>query len=294
MKIQEKCIPCVVNQAIKAADMAGLADKDELLRKVFAYLSKADFKGSSTPELIGEIFALLKKEIGNSDPYKETRAHYNKMFLKQLPQLEQEIDTAKDSFLEAIKYAIIGNIIDFNPIHNLLFSNIIECFLRLKEEKLAIDDSNSLMQEIMKAKTILYLGDNCGEICLDKLLIKKIKKLNPSCHVFFGVRGEPVVNDSIEEDAYFVGMDDYATIISNGDSSLGTVLYRTSARFQEIYKNADMVIAKGQANYECLSEEYKNIYFLLMTKCGVIASDIGVSEMKMICARNGNKIDNAK
>ncbi len=285
MKIQEKCIPCIVNQAIKVADMVGLEDKEQLLKKVFTYLSQVDFKASSTPELIGEIFALLKNEIGNGDPYKETRLQYNKMFFDQIPELEQEINEAENPFLEAIKYAIIGNVIDFNPIHNLLLSDIEACFLRLKEEQLEINHSNILMQEIGNADTILYLGDNCGEICLDKILIKKIKELNPSCHVFFGTRGEAVVNDSVEEDAYLVGIDDYATVISNGDSSLGTVLYRTSKRFQEIYQNAEIVIAKGQANYECLSNENKNIYFLLMTKCSVIANDIGVPEMKMICMK---------
>ena len=289
MKIQEKCIPCIVNQAIKVADMVGLEDKEQLLRKVFTYLSQVDFKASSTPELIGEIFALLKKEIGNEDPYKETRLQYNKMFLEQIPELEQEINGAENPFLEAIKYAIIGNVIDFNPIHNRLLSDIEACFLRLKEEQLEINHSNILMQEIRSADTILYLGDNCGEICLDKILIKKIRELNPSCHVFFGTRGEAVVNDSVEEDAYLVGIDDYATVISNGDSSLGTVLYRTSKRFQEIYQNADIVIAKGQANYECLSNENTNIYFLLMTKCSVIANDIGVPEMKMICMKKQAK-----
>ena len=286
MKIQEECIPCIVNQAIKVANMVGLENKNELLRNVFAYLSQVDFNKSSTPELIGEIFTILKQVTGNEDPYKETREHYNKMFLEQLPNLEQEISVAEDPFLEAIRYAIIGNIIDFNPIHNLLLSDIEATFLRLKEAPLEINDSYLLMQEIMNSSTILYLGDNCGEICLDKILIKKIKEQNPSCHVFFATRGEAVVNDSLEEDAYFVGIEDYATIVSNGDSSLGTVLERTSKRFQEIYQNADIVIAKGQANYECLSNEDKNIYFLLMTICSVIAKDIGVPEMKMICLNN--------
>ena len=287
MRIQEKCIPCTVNQAIKVADMVGLKDKDDLLRSVFAYLSKVDFKSSSTPELIGEIFSLLKSETGNDDPYRETREHYNKMFLEQIPKLEQEINESDNPFLESIKYAIIGNIIDFNPIHDLLLSDIEASFEKLKEEQLQVDDSALLFQEISKANALLYLGDNCGEICLDKILIKKIKEINPLCHVFFATRGEAVVNDSVEEDAYAVGMDSYATVISNGDHSLGTVLHRTSNEFQNIYNNADIVVAKGQANYECLSEEEKNIFFLLMTKCKVIADDIGVPEMKMLCMKSG-------
>lgn len=286
VKIQEKCIPCVVNQAIRTADMVGLEEKGDLLRQVFAYLSKADFENSSTPELIGEIFRMLKREIGCADPYRETRARYNRLFLEHLPQWEQEIESAKNPFLESVKYAIIGNIIDFNPIHALGLLEIEACFDRLKGEKLELDDSALLLQELQKADTLLYLGDNCGEICLDKLLIKKLKEKNPRCRIFFGVRGEAVVNDSIEEDAYAVGMDTYATVIGNGDASLGTVLTRVSGEFREIYERADIVIAKGQANYECLSGERKNIFFLLMTKCKVIADDIGIPEMKMVCMKS--------
>lgn len=286
MRIQEKCIPCTVNQAIKVADMVGLKDKDDLLRKVFTYLSKVDFKSSCTPELIGELFALLKEETGNEDPYKETRAHYNRMLLERLPELEKEINESEQPFLESIKYAIIGNIIDFNPLTSLLPEDIETSFAELRKEPLEWDDSALLYQEVCKAHTLLYLGDNCGEICLDKILIKKIKEINPLCQVFFATRGVAVVNDSVEEDAYAVGMDECASIISNGDSSLGTVLYRTSAEFQEVYRKADIVIAKGQANYECLSEEKKKIFFFLMTKCKVIADDIGVPVMKMICMKN--------
>lgn len=184
MKIQEKCLPCVVNQAIKVADIVGLQEKEGLLKKVFAYLSEVDYQSTTNSELTGEIFSLLKKETGNMDPYRETRQKYNTMFLEQLEAFEQEIDSDENLFLMAIKYAIMGNIIDFNPIHNFLLQDMQNSFLNLKEEQLAIDDSSTLIKEIKQAKSILYLGDNCGEICLDKILIKKIKVLNPSCHIF--------------------------------------------------------------------------------------------------------------
>ncbi|MCI8442240.1 MAG: DUF89 family protein [Provencibacterium sp.] len=286
MKIQEKCIPCVVNQAIRVGDMVGLSEKGPLLRETFSYLSRVDFESSSTPELIGEIFSLIKKETGSDDPYQQTRQHYNRLFSEQLLALEEKIDRSPQPFRESIRYAIIGNIIDFNPIHALSLADIAGYFERLCEEPLAIDDSALLMEEIRRANTLLYLGDNCGEICLDKILVKKIGALNPACSVFFATRGAPVVNDSVKEDAYAVGMDTFATVIDNGDSSLGTVLHRTSPEFQEIYRRADIVIAKGQANYECLSDEKKNIFFLLMSKCEVIARDIGVAAMQMVCMKN--------
>lgn len=163
---------------------------------------------------------------------------------------------------------------------------IFNCLKRTEQLELAIDDSKTLIEDILKAKILLYLGDNCGEICMDKIFLKKIKELNPNAKILFGVRCRPVVNDSIAEDAYAVGIDEYAEVIDNGDGSLGTVLNRTSSEFKEVYKKADVVIAKGQANYECLSEENKNIYFLLITKCDVIANDIDVEENKVICMKN--------
>ncbi|WP_234121591.1 damage-control phosphatase ARMT1 family protein [Clostridium hydrogenum] len=285
MKIHDKCLPCIVNQAVKVANITGVHKKEELLREVFTYLSKMDFE-ITTPEIIGEIFEIIKKHTNNPDPYKETRSYYNTLFLKMLPQFESKLEQAENSFQLAVRYAIVGNIIDFNPIHNTLLEDIFDCFEKMEDAKLAIDDSKALMKDILNANILLYLGDNCGEICMDKLLLKKIKEVNPNVKIFFGVRGKPVVNDSIAEDAYAVGIDEYSEVIDNGDGSLGTVLNRTSPEFREVYKKADVVIAKGQANYECLSEENKNIYFLLMTKCDVIAKDIDVEEKKMICMKN--------
>lgn len=287
MKMHDKCLPCVVNQVIKVANITGMDTKakEELLREVFAYLSKMDFE-ITTPEIIGEVFGVIKKHANNPDPYKETRNHYNTLFLRLLPEFEGKMEQADNAFQLAVRYAIVGNIIDFNPIHNTLLEDIYDCFDKMEQLELAIDDSRMLMEDILSAKVLLYLGDNCGEICMDKLLLKKIKEQNPEVRLLFGVRGEPVVNDSIAEDAYAVGIDEYAEIIDNGDGSLGTVLKRTSTEFKDAYRQADVIIAKGQANYECLSEENKNIYFLLMTKCDVIAKDINVEENKMICMKN--------
>ena len=162
-----------------------------------------------------------------------------------------------------------------------------EWFKQVDHLSLTINHTKKLIHELQHSNILLYIGDNCGEICLDKLLIQKIKSLNPSLNIYFAVRGKPVINDSIEQDAYLVGIDQYAQIISNGDGSLGTVLERTSKAFQEIYDSADLILSKGQANYESLSDARdKNIYFLLMTKCSVIAENIGVPEKSLICLNN--------
>lgn len=278
MKINEKCLPCLINQVVKVANITNCSNRDDLYHQVFEQLSKIDFN-KSNPEIIGMIFELVKKHLNNEDPYQEIRQYYNNLFFQSYDDFDKKID----SFKTAIKYAIIGNIIDFSPINNQEITKIDDWFDNIDNLSLTIDHVDKLINDIKKAKTILYLGDNCGEICLDKLLLKRIKQLNPSLKIYFGVRGKPVVNDSIESDAYEVDIDEYASIISNGDNSLGTILSRTSAQFNQIYQNCDFVIAKGQANFESLSEENKKIYFLLMVKCGVIAKYINVPEKSLVC-----------
>ncbi len=261
MKMNELCLPCFVNQVIKIVEMTNAPHRESIYRDIFEYMSKMDFS-KSNPEIIGETFQKVIQYVGKSDPYYELRHEYNRLFLNQIDYFDSKIG----SFNEAIKYAIIGNIIEFSPIHQNVKKDITESFQHIDKLELAIDDSDELLNDLQNAQTLLYIGDNCGEICLDRLLLKRIKELYPHLDIYFAVRGQPVVNDSIAEDAYEVGIDRYATIISNGDSSLGTVLHRTSPEFQSIYQQSDVVMAKGQANYESLSEEKKNIYFLLIVK----------------------------
>ena len=280
MRINDQCLPCLVNQAIKIAKLCGLKERDELYREVFHNLSTIDFS-KTNPEIIGQNYQIIKRYVGLNDPYKELKSQYNQMFLNKLPEYDRKIN----SFEDAVKYAIVANIIDFNPIHEDVERQVQHFFSSLDQLVLTINHVESLISDIMKSKNILYLGDNCGEICFDELLIQRIKQINPDCRVYFGVRGEAVVNDNTVEDAYQVGMNKVADVISNGDCSLGTVLERTSKEFQKVFDTADFVIAKGQANYESLSEQNKKIYFLLMTKCKVIADDIGVPTHSLICMK---------
>ncbi len=286
MKLRDKCLPCVVSQAIKIADMVGLEKKEELMKAVFAYLSQMDFS-VPIPETMGEILGMIIGQVGVEDPYKEVRAHYNELVLQIVPDLEQRLSQmeCEDAFLEAIRYAIIGNIIDFGPMSNTLLSDVQNSFLQEERFGFAIDHRKQLVKELCNAKRVLYIGDNCGEICADKLLLKTIKENNPQAELFFAVREKPFLNDSIAEDAYKVGVDQYATIVENGGGSLGVTMQNADSGFRTIYEKADVVIAKGQANYECYSDAPGNVFFLLMTKCDMIAEEIGVEQNRMVCKK---------
>lgn len=280
MKIHEQCLPCLISQAVKTARLTGAKNREALYQKIFAHMSQLDFT-KTNPQIAGENYRLLRQHTGCADPYRDIKRFYNQYFLDRMDAFENRISSLED----AVKYAIAANIIDFNPIHENVDADIQAYFSNTDTITLTVNDVDLLLADLQKARTILYLGDNCGEICFDKLLIKRIKALNPGCRIFFGVRGEAVVNDNTWEDAVFAGMDAYAEIISNGDDSLGTVLARTSPAFQKVYQDADVVIAKGQANYESLSEEQKNIYFLLVVKCGVMAEYLGVKEKSFVCIK---------
>ncbi|MBQ7937032.1 MAG: DUF89 family protein [Oscillospiraceae bacterium] len=284
MKISEHCFPCLLKQVIKTEDMLGAENREEILREALRILSVADYSKSS-PAVSGEIYSMLAKKTGVYDPYKNLKDYYNRYFEEKLPLFEEKITSFKD----AVKFAILGNIVDFSAVRVDIESEVAKLFTTAESLEFAVDDSEKLLSDIKKANTVLYLGDNCGEICLDKLLIKQIKNINPDCKVYFAVRGMPAANDNTKEDALSVKMDELAEIIENGDCSLGTVLDRTSEDFRKLYHRADLIISKGQGNYESLSDEKENLYFLLMIKCPTIAEFVGVPERSVVCMKNSTK-----
>ena len=285
MKVHKKCLPCIVNQTVKFIEAASPRSEGEIFKKVFEYLSRTDFENAITPEVVGEIFAIVTGKSDNPDPYKLTREFYNKMLSEQSAELEEAVDSAPDPFAEAVKYAIIGNVIDFSPGYELTAEAVKGYFSKFGRESLEIDHTALLKKDILTAQTILYVGDNCGEIVLDKILLKKIREINPVAQIYFVTKGAPTLNDSVKEDAFALGMQKYASVIDHGDNCPGTVLHRTSEEFRRLFERTDVVISKGQANYEGLNEAQGNIYFLLIAKCAAIAQDIGTSEMKMICKK---------
>ncbi len=286
MRMQENCLPCMVNQAIRVAEMTGATDRESLYRKVFRYLAEFDYS-RTTPEAIGGTFRIVKEHLGDPDPYRGLRRAANERFLALLPQFARRIDSSPDPFHTALLFAAMANVVDYNPMHDLSLEEMLGRFDGLEERSFAVDDSADLRERLAAARTVLYIGDNCGEICVDRLLVERIRAMVPRAEIVFAVRGAPVVNDSIAEDAAFVGMDRFARILPNGDDSLGTVLERASEEFRAIFADADVVIAKGQANYESLSEAGKEgCFFLMLAKCAVIAGDAGVPVGEMLCMRS--------
>jgi damage-control phosphatase, subfamily I len=241
---------------------------------------KSDF---SIPELSRELHVLLKQYSNNPDPYKEEKKQSNDMVLNMYPELKDIVFQSNNYFNTALRLAIAGNIIDFGISNTFDLHSTID---KVLNSDFAIDDSIQLKQALSEAKTVLYLGDNCGEIVFDKLFIETIMHPN----LIYAVRGVPVINDVTLENAKYVEMDLVADVISNGYDAPSTLLEHCSTEFLEVFNRADVIISKGQGNLEgLLGKTRKDVYFLLMVKCEVIADVLGVKKGDFVVMKNNTE-----
>ncbi len=287
MKFALECTNCILNQVSQVSKMKELS-KDEsfkLLKKVLKEIEKQDFDKTS-PEVYGNVWQLITDYFDGEDIYKEIREQYNKKFMNYVDAIEDAIVKSETPLKMALAAAIEGNLLDLAITKTFSIDKLIQAIEKLESAKFGIDDSTSLLNSIKKSKKILYIGDNCGEIVFDRIFIETIKKYYPKTKIYYVVRGKSAVNDVLLSDALQVGMDEFATIVENGDSSLGTVLERCSTNLNVLYKEVDLVIAKGQGNYESLSETPRdNLYYLLLSKCHLIAEAFNVDKMSIVCAK---------
>lgn len=286
-RMHQECFDCDLNQMKKISAFLRLdKEKEERLIKIAGdYLKTCDM-AKTNPEIMGGIWGLIKDIIGTDNPYEEIKSYYNQIVLSMSDMIRSLIDQSGGRLECGLKLAIAGNLIDFAARHTFDEDTFKELIQDIADTEIAIDHSKQLFQAVKSSCTLLYLGDNCGEIVLDKLFIELLKEYNPELYVYYGVRGKPIVNDVTADDAREAGMQEAAEVISNGDGSLGTVLPRTSPQFQEIFRTADVVIGKGQGNYEGLQECRKeNLFFLFMAKCDIVAEPLGVKRMSVVCMK---------
>lgn len=274
---------CNLNQVyrvIRLLDMDELSAR-HLVSKVMAFLAEADYSKTNS-EIMGETWKLITRETGQEDPYAEIKKRYNRMLLDEEEELRLSVKRSEDPLCGALRLAAAGNQIDFAGSREVRF--VMEEVYHHMNGTLAVDDSGQLFEDLKDAKSVLYIGDNCGEIVLDQLFIEEIRKQYPDLSVTYGVRGEPIVNDVTILDARMTGMERVAEVIENGSGALGTVLSDTSLQFRNVFEKADIIISKGQGNFESLSEcTDKNIYHLMMVKCERIAGILKAPVGELIC-----------
>jgi len=285
MKTFLDCIPCFVRQALDSAKLA--TDDEQIHEQVVreALRLAADLDMSQSPPAIGQkIHRLIRRLIGDNDPYQRIKEQFNNLALKLYPELEERITESEDPFATAVRLAIAGNIIDFGVKTSLTESDVEKTIEQSLLNHLDDNRIQGFKEAVTQAEKILYLADNAGEIVFDRLLIEQL----PVKRVTVVVKGKPVINDATMEDAVTAGLDKIVEVIDNGSDAPGTILESCSQSFRDRFDKADLIIAKGQGNYETLSDIDKNIFFVLKAKCPVIARDLGCEVGEMILQKSNS------
>jgi hypothetical protein len=227
------------------------------------------------------IHRLLRLETG-VDPYRRVKEQYNAIALQKLPGLRQRAAAWPDPLEGAVRAAIAGNVIDFGIYESVDLDSAIE---RSFDLPLSAIQYGEFARAVADARTILYLCDNAGEIVFDRVLLEELQ--NRGKQTTAAVKGAPVINDATREDAAAAGLAECATVIDNGSDGIGTLLETCSSEFLDAYRSADLIVSKGQANFETLvSSRDKRTFFLFMVKCGVVAGVLGGKNGDIVLTRN--------
>ena len=270
MSIQPACIPCIVKQSYTLSRLLGVEDKNIQSQIIYDTINSLlnNKKVSTAPHFSIELQSILNKNLNGHSSFKEIKEKNKSNAEKYLKYLETMIETADDKLEMAVRISITGNTIDLgaNPNYNLEKEiNIIT------SSKINLDSLDKFKEDYKKAKLILFIADNYEEALFDKFLIEQLKPKE----VVFAVRSNEILNDITLEDAKRLGIDKLCKVIESGSRIAGTDLDECTAEFLDLYKSADMVIAKGQGNFETLLSANRSIYFLFKIKCLVISEICG-------------------
>ena len=282
MKTYFDCIPCFLRQALNAARLTttDIHIHENVMRRVLGRVAEMDL--NQPPPLMGQqIHRIIREATGNRDPYKKIKNKFNTFILDLYPEFKEKVATSVSPFETAVRLAIAGNIIDFGVEAEINPSTVYHIVNQSLTQEL---DGNikKFQDAVFSANNILYLGDNSGEIVFDRLLIEQL----PYDKVTYAVRGYPVINDVTMDNAEATGITELVSVIDNGSDAPGTILDECSEKFKKTFYDADVIIAKGQGNYESLSNSNKNIFFIFKVKCPVVAENTKCAIGSMVICNN--------
>jgi len=284
VKIYLDCYPCLLRQALESARVSTEDEgrQRDVLIRVMALL--ADLRpGLTPPQLAQAAHRMVRELTGNADPYAEIKRHYNEKALELLPACRRWVSESADPLATAVRLAVAGNVIDFGGGWTAFDLEGELCTVLTAPFRAW--DYDRFRRDVLQAENILFLGDNTGEIVLDRLLVETLRRVSRA-EITFVVRGAPVLNDATVEDARFVGLGELVRVVGNGSDAPGTVLSEVCPDVRDAFGRADVILAKGQGNFETLNEEPGNIYFLFKVKCTVAARMTGAKTGDYMLARS--------
>lgn len=268
MKLNPFCMCCALNkQEQKIRHYPDIEKKTEYMKKVMALIANTEEKDCA-PSLSVDIQKLYSSFWDcPMEDFTEIKREYNQLMLNMEDSLENKIRKSEDPLEKSLLYARIGNYIDFAALSNVDQATVLTLLEEKSTESLDEEEYRNFLRDLSSAKKLVYLTDNCGEVVLDKLAVKILKEKYPDLDITVIVRGYPVVNDATMEDAEEIGLTDLVRVIGNGSNVGGTWIPGITSEARDLLYDADLIIAKGQGNFETLNDCGLNIYYLFLCKC---------------------------
>ncbi len=266
MKLYAACMSCLLSgQEKKIRDYQDEDKKAEYMKELMRLVANST-EEACAPWLAAQVGKIYEKYFGKNEDYGAIKEEYNRFVLSMEEELEKRLQQETDPLRAALIYARVGNYIDFSAVEKVDKDAFLALFDR-KEDVLDEEEYQYFCKELEQSKRLVYLLDNCGEIVLDKLVIHILKERYPQLKITAFVRGAEVANDVTMEDAIFTGLTDEVEVLSNGDDVAGTILSRLSEEARNELEKADVILAKGQGNFESLYGCGLNVYYLFLCKC---------------------------
>ena len=275
IQMDNECLLCLLGRHLQAADKLGDRQTAGRFAKALLRLYADAPADVSTPQLSDQVNDLYVKFFSlDPDRYREEKAESNRFALARLGQLQRQAEEGADPVLSALKLAILGNYIDFGALAGeVSFEKLDEMIAGAEKMELDMDCYHNLLSDLEKAKTLLYLTDNAGEIVFDRVFAEALQKKFPNLSITFCVRGGPAANDATREDALAAGIP--FKVIDNGTCIPGTVPAKIGSEAKAALDSADVIISKGQGNCESLYGYERNIYYAFLVKCGRFTRQFG-------------------
>lgn len=281
MKSHLDCFPCFLRQSLIALRF-GTNDEwlqQSILKSTLEDIRRADI--SKPPAYTTTFIHRRIRQMLGKDPFRSIKSEYNTNALNLYPSLKISVEKSDDPLWMSTRLAIAGNVIDFGIFTSVDIEGTISNALN---NQLAVDDYPEFQDALSSTEEILYLADNAGEIVFDRLLIETLISKGKTVRAV--VKGGPVINDATLEDAAESGLANVCEVIDNGSDAVGTILEWTPESFKKIFKDARLVISKGQGNFETLVGAEKKIFFLFQSKCDVVSKELSLPKGSMLLKKS--------
>jgi len=280
MIANEMCQSCCLGSTLKKAEALALPEKEERVLKERIAAVAEDCRGKeSAPSLSALLFEELRPYTDIDGYYIALKKQFNALMLSMEQDIEADIISSADPLKRAMQYAMTGNYIDFAAVKNVNEKTLRELIANCADVNVDEGSYAAFTRELASAKTLLYISDNCGEIVMDKLLIRCLQRLYPGLEISLLVRGGIAQNDATLEDAEEVGLSAMVKVIGSGRAVTGTPIdgrLCVDESVKRLIADSDICIAKGQGNFECMCGCGWNVYYMFLCKCDAFTTRFGM------------------